>query len=88
MIEDDSNGWHDYEVERLRNTRNVKTMKLFGYDTGYLHSFTGPALIDNATDTGVIAHSTQYHVYGLKCTKEEWEIKVKKNKIAMIRKGK
>jgi hypothetical protein len=126
MIEDDSNGWYDYEAARLRRRvkqsiirrfsvfllkhglikekevqfpystfRTVsqsqvlisKSIKIFGFDTGYFHSYDGPALIDKSNEDLGVEHSKEYYIYGLKYSKAEWDILVKKHKIELIKKG-
>jgi hypothetical protein len=124
-IEDDSQGWNDYEAARLKEKteksiirrfsvfllkrgitkeaigidetykyrgsmirRKTKVLTIFGRKTTWLHSFEGPAIIDHGDASCSHHFSEFYYVYGFKCTKAEWEIKLKKHKIEMIRKGK
>jgi hypothetical protein len=68
--------------------RNVKTMKILGFDTGFLHSYDGPALIDTSGDGHEVEHAKEYYIYGLKYSEAKWKVLVKKHKIELIKKGK
>jgi hypothetical protein len=79
---------HILRHSNVKLMREAKSMKAFGFNSGFFHSFDGPAIYDIALHNDRIMSGELYYIYGLEYTKSEWSAKVKKRKIAMIRKGK